>query len=374
MRISSVSLHQIRIPFRQAFAHALHARKLTDAVIVGTASGNGTIGYGEILPRHYLTGETLDRALSEDAPKFARRWLGKTFETKEEVFAALADDLQLAGRSLATFAGFELALLDLTGKLFDFEAGDVLRRPAGPGLPPGVVIDFSISTEDLTKHCRTLRIAGERHVKVKVGLPDDLQRLEIISQVLQNNGRLRVDANGAWTAIDAVRALLTMRKFNIESVEQPVPASDLIGMRRVRELTGLPVVADESLCSLEDGHRLLDAQAADVFNIRLGKCGGFLGSLRLIELAQTSGLGCQLGTLVGETGILSQAAEVFGSRMKCFEYLEGKGQNRSLLVQDIVEPPASSVDGTPPCAGLNINVAADRLRQWGVCSPMVFCA
>ena len=374
MRTSSVSLHRIRIPFRLAFRHSLHARKLTDVVIVGIASTGGTTGYGEILPRQYLTGETVDQVLSEDAPKFARRWLGKTFETKEEVFNTLAEDLQIAGRSLATFSGFELALLDLAGKIFDFEAGDVLGRPSGPELPPGAVIDFSISTEDLTKHCRTLRIAGQRHVKVKVGLPDDLRRLEIISRVLQNNGRLRVDANGAWTAIDAVRALMMMQEFHIESVEQPVPASDLIGMRRVRELTGLPVVADESLCSLEDGHRLIDAQAADMFNIRLGKCGGFLGSLRLIELAQRSGLGCLLGTLVGETGILSQAAEVFGSRMKCFEYLEGKGQNRSLLVQDIVESPASSVDGTPPCAGLNISVAADRLRQWGVGSPMVFCA
>jgi len=374
MRISSVSLHRIRIPFRLAFRHSLHARKLTDVVIVGIASSGGASGYGEILPRQYLTGETVDQVLSEDAPKFARRWLGKTFETKEEVFNSLAEDLQITGRSLATFSGFELALLDLTGKIFDFEAGDVLGRPPGPELPPGVVIDFSISTEDLTKHCRALRLAGRRHIKVKVGLPDDLQRLEIISRVLQHDTRLRVDANGAWTAIDAVRTLLIMRKFNIESVEQPVPASDLIGMRLVRQSTGLRVVADESLCSLDDGHRLLEAQAADVFNIRLGKCGGFLGSLRLIELAKRSGLGCQLGTLVGETGILSQAAEMFGSRMKCFEYLEGKGQNRSLLVQDVVEPPTSLAAGTPPCTGLNINVAADRLAYWAVCPPTTFSA
>src|SRR6516165_7841915 len=104
MRISCVSLHRIRIPFRRAFRHSLQARELTDTVIVGIASGDGATGYGEILPRQYLTGETLDRVVSEDAPKFARRWLGKTFKTKREVFQTLAEELEFAGTSLATLA------------------------------------------------------------------------------------------------------------------------------------------------------------------------------------------------------------------------------------------------------------------------------
>jgi muconate cycloisomerase len=350
----------------------LQARELTDTVIVGIASGDGATGYGEILPRQYLTGETLDRVVSEDAPKFARRWLGKTFKTKREVFQTLAEELEFAGTSLATLAGFELALLDVTGQVFDFAAGDVLQRPAGPELRSGVVIDFGMRTEDLWKHCGALRLAGRQDIKIKVGLPDDLQRLRIISGVMQDSARLRVDANGAWTATDAVKALMMMRQFNIESVEQPVPASDLIGMHRVRESTGLPVVADESLCSLEDAHKLLEAQAVDVFNIRLAKCGGFLGSLRLVELAERSGLRCYLGTLVGETGILSQAAEIFGSRMGCFKYLEGKGQNRSLLVRDILDPHPLPVEINPYNRGLGIKVAKERLTQWATSSPAIF--
>jgi L-Ala-D/L-Glu epimerase len=374
MRISVVSLHRIRIPFRVPFRHALKGRGLTESVIVGIGSSDGAIGHGEILPRAYLTGETVDRAMFEYAEIFARRWLGRSFETKEELFDTLTQELELAGRWLATFAGFELALLDLSGQVFDFAAGDVLRHPPGPELEPGAVIDFNITKENLKKHCRMLRLSGHRYVKVKVGLPDDLRRLGIISEILGDKARLRVDANAAWSAEHAVQALLRMQQFKIESVEQPVPASDLVGMRRVRESTGLPVVADESLCSFADAHELLHQQAADIFNIRLGKCGGFFASLRLVALAEDNGLSCQLGTLVGETGILSRAAEIFGSRMGCFEYLEGKGQNRRLLVQDILEPPPSSADVTRHNRGLDIKVASDRLGQWGISSPTVFRA
>jgi muconate cycloisomerase len=373
MRINVVRLHHIRIPFRVSFRHALKEHGSTESVIVAIKSSDGATGYGEILPRPYLTGETVDRAIFEYAEIFARRWLGRSFERKEELFDSLTQELDLAGRLLATFAGFELALLDLSGQVFDFAAGDVLQRPPGPELEAGAVIDFNITTENLKKHSLMLRLFSLRHVKVKVGLPDDLRRMAIISEVLGDEVRVRVDANAAWSAEQAVQALLPMQRFNIESVEQPVPACDLVGMRRVREETGLPVVADEALCSLSDAHEILHQEAADIFNIRLGKCGGFLASLRLATLAADNGLSCQLGTLVGETGILSRAAEIFGSRMGCFEYLEGKGQNRSLLIQDIVDPLPFD-DAIRDGQGLNISVASDRLARWSISSPTIFRA
>jgi muconate cycloisomerase len=146
-------------------------------------------------------------------------------------------------------------------------------------------------------------------------------------------------------------------RFNIESVEQPVAGDDIEGLRRVRLETGIPVMADESLCSLDDGSRLVEAGAADVFNIRVGKCGGLLGSLRLTELARASGLGVHLGALVGETAVLSRAAELFGRSVPGFACLEGKGQNRFLLEGDIGEEES----GAP---GLGVALRADWLAKY----------
>jgi L-Ala-D/L-Glu epimerase len=282
----------------------------------------------------------------------------------------LRAELQFAGRALATFAGFELAILDLTGNTFDFPAGDVLGPILYPELPPGAVIDFSVPTEALRRHCMQLRIAGRRHIKLKVGLSDDLNRVATVRGVFGTEHALRLDANAAWTANQAVDMLREMRAFSIASVEQPVPASDIAGMRKVREETGVPVVADESLCSLADAKSLIAAKAADVFNIRIAKCGGLLACGELVNLAIHAGLRCQLGTLVGETGVLSRAAEIFGRRFSVFEFLEGKRQYKHLLIEDVVKNSVPKVDETP--SGLGLEIASEQLEKWKVSPPAVF--
>jgi len=369
MRVSSVTAHRVRIPFKAVFAHAMHSRRVAETIVLVIESESGHIGVGEVLPRSYLTGETLESASQKEIPALVRRWFGRSFEGCSEVVDALREELRFTGRALATLAGWELAVLDMAGKAFGFAAGDVMGPAAGRDLEPGVVIDFGVPTHGLEKHCMLLRLAGRRHVKVKVGLDDDLHRLTVVQDVLGVDHALRLDANGVWTADYAIEMLKQMRRFNIRSIEQPVPQRDLAGMRRVREESGVPVVADESLCTLHDGQRLMAAHAADIFNIRIAKCGGFLACLRLVKLANEAGLGCQLGTLVGETGILSRAAEIFGRRVEGFEFLEGKGQNKLLLVEDIVEP----VPGAPR-EGLGVAITSNSLDHWAVCTPTVFKA
>src|SRR5262249_28511773 len=64
-------------------------------------------------------------------------------------------------------------------------------------------------------------------------------------------------------------------------------------------------------------------RTADLFNVRLSKCGGILASLRLIGLAQRSGLGAQLGCHPGETALLSAAGRHVASRGAGLRYVEG---------------------------------------------------
>jgi L-alanine-DL-glutamate epimerase-like enolase superfamily enzyme len=357
MRISAVELRSVRIPFKRAFAHALKARSEAEAVLVLVRSQAGAVGVGEIVPRPYLTGETTARVLDRTGPERARGCLGRTFSSKGAVVAWLKDELERAGRDLATCGGFELAILDLAAKELGFSLTEVLGGRQGAELPPGVVIGFEVKTPELERHCALLRLAHRRHLKVKVGQADDLERLAIISRTMGLDLPLRLDANAAWTADQAIACLQGMRAFNIQSVEQPVAADDLQGMHRVQSETGLPVMADESLCTLEDGRRLIAAQAAAIFSIRIGKCGGLLGGLRLVELARAAGLGLHLGALVGETAVLARAGELFGRCVAGFSCLEGKGQNRFLLEGDVGRQ-------TEGGAGLGLEVEEDWLRQY----------
>ena len=124
MQISRVTAYRIRIPFRSVFVHALQRRGATEAIIVVIESDAGGVGIGEVLPRPYLTGETLESA-SRNIPALAQRWLGRTFDDRDDVVHALHEELRFSGRALATFAGWELATLDLAGKVFGFAAGDL---------------------------------------------------------------------------------------------------------------------------------------------------------------------------------------------------------------------------------------------------------
>lgn len=364
MRVERITLHRVQIPLKSAFKHARAERSTTDAVIVAAHAGGHT-GYGEVLPRLYVTGETIEGVLATSAPVIAERLLRAELSDREAVLSWLRRELSEAGTHLSAFGGFELALLDLAGRTFGFGAGETLGTSAGPELPPGVIIGFEIPTEGIAKHCAFLRLSGRRHVKVKVGLPDDRARVEQVARVFKDTP-LRLDANGDWTADRAIEVLRSLTDLPIASIEQPVPREDLDGLRRVREETRIPVMADESVCSLADAERLIAAHAADIFNIRLGKHGGMLAAQQITRVAQRHGLSVHLGTMVGETGILTRATELFSRFVPGFDCLDGKGQNEFLLEEDLLLEPRTARSADPLAHGLGITISPERLNTHSV--------
>jgi muconate cycloisomerase len=100
----------------------------------------------------------------------------------------------------------------------------------------------------------------------------------------------------------------------------------------------------------------------------VGKCGGLLGSLRILELARKAGLDCHLGTLVGETGILSTAGEIFSRRAGRFPCLEGRDQSHFLLQKDVLASDTS--EGEPGPTGLGIRVDEARLSELAASNPI----
>lgn len=359
MRVLEVELFRVKIPFKGSFSHALKERREADAILVAVHGESGKIGWGEIVPREYLTGETISSVFSEFAPSRARELVGFVCDSLDSLREKLLADLSASGRRLATAAGFELALIDLFGRSQQLPAQVFLGvAELGPSLPQGAVIGFEVATAELPKHCMKLRFGGIKHLKVKVGASDDLPRLAAIARAFAGTP-LRLDANAAWTAPEAIQRLNEIKSVasSIASIEQPIAAFDFAGLRELREKTGIPVMADESLCSEADARRLIEEKAVDIFNIRIGKCGGFLGSKKLVDLARENKLGCHLGALVGETGVLSAAAEIFGRAVPVFDCLEGKGQNKFLLADDVAEPSADHF-------GLGIDVDRAKIEKY----------
>ena len=140
-------------------------------------------------------------------------------------------------------------------------------------------------------------------LKVKLGTPDRDAAIIRAVRTAAPEKRLRVDANAAWSPKQALRMIELLLDYDIEFVEQPLPAHDLEGLRFVRDRSPLPIVADESCLVASDVAKL--AGVVDGINIKLSKCGGLREALRMIATARAHGMlvmaGCMIETSLGIT-------------------------------------------------------------------------
>lgn len=362
--IERFELFHVRIPFSGSFEHASHARHASDALLV-CLHADGREGWGEIQPRAYVTGETIEGVKAGDAETVFRTFAGTRHDDIEVAHAFVDAAIADHESRLATFGGFETALFDLVGRATNTSAGAWLGPPVVESLPAGVIIGFEVDTDALAKHCALLRFKKRRHIKVKVGLEDDVERVRIVHEKLKVP--IRLDANEAWTVDQTIDLLdrMTRAGADIASIEQPIPAADLDGLVRIRE-AGHRVMVDEALIHLADAERIAALGAADVFNVRLGKLGGMVRSRRIVEVARAHGIDVHLGTMVGETGILTRATEVFATRVAGFDCLDGKGQNHHLLSQDVLVTSPAPFELDPDEPGLGVSVAREKIREYGI--------
>jgi L-alanine-DL-glutamate epimerase-like enolase superfamily enzyme len=143
--------------------------------------------------------------------------------------------------------------------------------------------------------------------KIKLGTPKDLQIVEALRKA--TDAVFRIDANGAWTADEAISNAKILKEMNVEFIEQPLAADDVAGMKKVKAQSVLPVIADESCQRHEDVEK-----CAEVFhgiNIKLMKCGGLTPALRMIGEARETGLlvmaGCMTESTVGISALVQIA-------------------------------------------------------------------
>ena len=369
MKFTRFDIITVDIPMRQSVRHALAERNVARNILVAVHDESGTIGWGECCPRPYVTGETIDSVKQDLADTILPQLLGRelaSFGQAETLLLPLLDTM--ARNQQAAFCAAELAVLDLAGKHFGISAGMVL----GPVQTPQVRYSGVIATDDIEsvqQNAGFMAKFGVGDVKVKVGasLESNLEILTTARAILGDKVTLRIDANCAWTAEETLRQLGAMQAFSLTGVEQPVPGEDIEAMRAVTAAKLVPVVADESLCSLEDARTLIREQACDIFNVRISKCGGLINAGRIDALARAAGLDCQLGAQVGEAGILSAAGRHYATRSQGVRWCEGS-YGQLLLEEDITEPDVTlGPGGLAPALetdGIGVTPLAERLQRY----------
>jgi L-Ala-D/L-Glu epimerase len=268
------SLLRLSIPFREPFATASGVVAARDLLLL-RLEDDGVEGYGEAAPFEPYDGVPLERV----ADALLNGGLG-------------AGDAPPQAR-----AGEEMAQLDLTARREGRAVGD----PGAEAIAVNHTLPAGPPEEIAAAAGRAAR-AGYSCFKLKVGLPDDAERVAAVRGAIGSWPALRVDANGAWTVEEAVERLPEIAAHDIELFEQP--CSTLAELAEVRRALRVPIAADESVATAADVEAAVEAEACDAVNVKLGASGGFTAARETLRAATASGLEPYLSsTLDGPWGI-----------------------------------------------------------------------
>ena len=308
LTVVAVRHHRHRAALLRPFVTAARRTEAVEYVVAEVELAGGTIGQGSAAETVAVTGESAASiAGAIDGP--LRQALEGTSGTITELSARIAGALE---RASSAKAALEVALHDAWARVCEQPLVELL----GGRLEDGLLNDMTISLADppvMAARAREAAERGEQILKIKLGhdIDEDRRRLAAVVEAAPSV-RLRLDANQGWTARQAIEIITGFEAegLPVELVEQPVPAADLEGMLQVTSAVAMPIMADESVWTVQDARRLVDAGAADLLNIKLAKTGGIRGALAIADVAQEAGIDCMVGAMMEPRISITAAAHL----------------------------------------------------------------
>ncbi len=323
--IDRIEVIPARLPLREPFVISYATQVDIPTIFVRVTTRGGAIGWGEATPDPNVTGESFRATAETIQRELAPRLLGRDARDREH--ALLAMDAQVSGVPAAK-AALDIALHDLIGRAHGLPLWALLGGRSKPHLTISRVV--SMKSPDAMVADALQHVAdGFATVKLKVGdaanWPLDVARIAAVRAALGPGTKIKIDVNQGWQspgiAIPAIRQALASQP---EYIEQPVAQWDIAGLAEVRRQTGATIMADEACHGPREMQRIVAARAADLVNIKLMKAGGLLRALQVNAIAETAGIGAQVGTMV-ESSIASAAGLHFAMALANVKTVEMGG-------------------------------------------------
>ncbi len=274
-------------------------------VLVRLRDDAGRLGLGEASVTSVWSGETQAGAIALiqevltplvlGADPFDVEWISRRLDR-----AAFANSFAKAA--------LDMALLDLQGQILGVPVYKLLggKEASGGREPPedrGIRLKFVVGAVEpalAAQRARRMVERGWRAIKVKVGRHEhpqvDVERLHAVRDAIGPDTWLSVDANGGYTADQAIWAAARFEKLNIALLEQPTRRGDHRVMAEVRRRSPIPIMADESIFTPQDALEVIRYQAADVLSLYPGKHGGIRATQAIAKLGEAAGMPCTIGS------------------------------------------------------------------------------
>ena len=308
-----IIFHSFDLRLKHTFTIAHDSRDVQPTLIVELQDGEYS-GFGEATSNPYY-GATIENMIQS---------LETVRSIVEKQDFISADDLWDQTNSLLLTNPFaQCALDEAAHDLFAKKKNKKLYESWGLIPDHNPLTNFTIGIDTIEKMVSKMKELPWPIYKIKLGTDDDLR---IVRELRKNtDAKFRVDANCAWTAEQTINFAPELKKLRVEFIEQPLPADDVEGMKKVFTDCVLPVLADES-CIVESD--VIKCQ--NLFhgvNIKLTKCGGLTPALRMIAKAKKLGMKTMIGCMTESSVGISAIAHL----LPLLDYVDMDG---SLLISN----------------------------------------
>ncbi len=297
MRIAKIEAFTADIPYKKPFVINGGPSYVGDHVLTRITTDDGIVGYGEGAPMVSYSDETQKDILNGVLDYLAPAVAGMDPFDMEELHHRM--EAVLPGHHFAK-ASIDLALWDIMGKKLNLPVYKLLGGEVRDRIPMAWVVGIGTIDEMVSEAVHHVKTYGFGTVKLKIGREPqkDLDVVREVRSALGPSVKIRVDANQGYDGATAIKTLRKMEVYDLELIEQPVPAWNLLGMADVTAALDTPVEADESMFGLHDAMTLIRLKAADILNIKIMKPCGLYGSKKVAAAAEGAGLTCLVGSMV----------------------------------------------------------------------------
>ena len=292
LKIGQVEIYKLRIPLKEPFVISLGVIENAENVLVIIRTDQGISGYGECSPYMTINGESVDSCFIV-GQYFARMLKNRDPLLIEDCSTAM-DNLIYGNSSIKS--AFDMALHDIAAKHAGVPLYKLLKGKKNKILTTDMTVSIG-EPDKMAADALKFMNQGFPAIKVKLGQTKekDIERIKAIRLAIGMEIPLRIDANQGWKVNTAIEILNALTRFNIQHCEEPIARWNFMKLSKVRKHSPIPIMADESCCDDHDAKRLIDLDACDSINVKLGKSSGIINARKIIRIAEKAEIKLQVG-------------------------------------------------------------------------------
>ena len=358
MKLKEIELRIIHLPLVRPFRTSFGTQTSREVLMVKVTNENGTFGWAECV------------AMSEPlySPEYVigcldlmKRFLIPALKSKQEIGA---EDVPTV---LKPFLGGQMAKAALETAILDAKLRDQKISLASylgatkSKVECGVSVGIANNLEALGEEVKSYVDAGYRRIKLKIEPGWDLEAVKYIRN-LYPEIPLQVDANQAYSRADG-KHLAKLDEFNLLLIEQPLDEHDMLGHALLAKEVKTPICLDESIISLQAAEDALALKATTIINIKPGRVGGYIESVKIHDLCLKNKIPVWCGGML-ETGI-GRAANLALAALPGFALPGDTSASARYFKQDITTPFVME-DGylnVPNTPGIGVEPDMDFLEE-----------